>query len=262
MDGTGSALDNAIETEVMTVAAKTTTGGAGTGINLLEASVVAVDTVASFSVNRVALDASTGTAATTTAGLSDLVTAGNGNIVLETLAGTITLNEGTGGIANAAVSANGSGNVRVEAQDPGTDVLVNAQILSGTGNLTLRGGRNVTFAGTGNVIVGANPGTIDVQAVTGTVDQGATLTLQTDQANILVVAAVDAKLGVLDARKNTDRTGGVLTNQASWGNVGVTATGGSILDNKARAGTAENLWAKTTRLEAKTNLGQIGRAHV
>ncbi|MCC5833759.1 MAG: hypothetical protein JJU20_03415, partial [Opitutales bacterium] len=165
----GEDTDNAIETELSTMSAVTTAGGIGSSIHIVESTDIAVDTVSTFSTHRVAGDATTSD--TTVESLSDLVTAGNGNIILQTLSGNITLNEGVGGIADAAVSANGSGNVLIEALDLSTDITVNARILSDSGNISIIAGRDVSFATTGNVVIANAPGTIDVEAVTGSIDQ-------------------------------------------------------------------------------------------
>ncbi len=60
-----------------------------------------------------------------------LTTAGNGNIVLQTLTGSITLNDGTASADNMVVSADGTGNLLIEAADAAGDITVNADLLSG-----------------------------------------------------------------------------------------------------------------------------------
>ena len=67
----------------------------------------------------------------------DLTTLGsNGHIVLSTTDGSIVINEGIDN--DTGVSANGAGNVLLEANGEGRDITVNADITSSTGHLTLR----------------------------------------------------------------------------------------------------------------------------
>ena len=87
------------------------------GVYLRETDALVVDDVG-LSVNRVAADATTSTTLSTDALQSDVrTTASNGNIVLRTNAGSITLNDGTvlagGGVGtdDQAVVAHGTGNV-------------------------------------------------------------------------------------------------------------------------------------------------------
>ncbi|HEY4752651.1 MAG TPA: hypothetical protein VIH37_05150, partial [Candidatus Limnocylindrales bacterium] len=217
----GAGVDNAIETEVIALAAQTTANGGG--IDLRDLTDVTIDTVGPIGISTLSA-AGVASAYNDTNALSDLTSTANGSIVLRTVNGAITLNDG----ANAngtAVSANGSGNVRIEAGGATSDVTVNAQILSGSGNITAIAGRSVSQQA--NLIVAANPGTIEVVATAGTITMGATVVAQTGGANIRYAAGLDITLGVLDARTNADRTGGTLAQQSDattpWGSVSVVA---------------------------------------
>ncbi|MEI7786780.1 MAG: hypothetical protein WCK08_20510, partial [Betaproteobacteria bacterium] len=116
--GVGGASD-ALETTVSTL-----TGAAGSsGMFVLESNALTVGAV-SVTVNRLS---STGSSGTKTSSQSDLpTTAGNGAIVLRTSAGSITLSDGdTDGVA---ISANGSGNIFIQALGAATDITASADI--------------------------------------------------------------------------------------------------------------------------------------
>ena len=85
-------LANPLETEVLTLAAQTIQWRRHQYIELIG---LTVDTVASFSVNRVAADATTDTSSTTNAALSDVRTSVDGSIVLTLVSGDLVLNDGT-----------------------------------------------------------------------------------------------------------------------------------------------------------------------
>ena len=76
----------------------------------------------------------------TTASLEDLSTTTDGPIKLVSLAGTLTIDGGAGG---PGVSAGGSGDVLLEARGATSDVVINADVVSGTGNVTLDAGNNL-----------------------------------------------------------------------------------------------------------------------
>ncbi|MGB7957718.1 MAG: hypothetical protein WCF77_02650, partial [Minisyncoccia bacterium] len=244
----GSGSNNPVVTEVITVAAVTDSAAAG-DVNLLEDTGITVGTVAPFTANVVAEDASTSTTSTTS--LSGLTTtAGSaGSIVLVTTDGTITV--------STPVAAGGSGNVLIEAQGTNSDVLDNAAIGSVSGDIEVSAARNATFAGTGNVTVTNAGGTIDVVAVSGAISQLATLKAQTDGSNISFTAGTNIVLGIVDARVTSDQ-GGTLTSQSSWGNVALTATGGTITNAQTRVASSTNVYANNLRLESSGGLGVLG----
>ena len=238
----GASVDP-IQTELSTVAAETTNAG---GISLLERTAVAVDTVAAIATNRVAADTTTSTTSTTTTALSDLATAGNGSIVLVTVNGTITLNDGTAPADGNAVNANGTGNVLVQAQGAGASVVANASVVSGSGNITILGAAAVTFNATGTGIL-TGGGTVDVEAGTSAITFDATSLVSTVQS-----ASSGGAVRMLAATNVT--LGGVTAGTA---NVSVTATSGTIYN--AGNGTYEqNVVAAGLRLNAGTGVGLSG----
>ena len=58
----------------------------------------------------------------------------DGPVKLVSLAGSLTIN---GGSDSVGVSANGAGDVLLEARGATSDVVINADVVSGTGNVTL-----------------------------------------------------------------------------------------------------------------------------
>ena len=110
-------------------------GTPSVGLYLTEDNGVTVDTV------TVSVTDFNGDATTTSLkdnSQSDLVTGNNGNIVLVTVGGNIILNDGTDvtigttevNTDGTAVLANGTGSILIDAQGTGTDLTVNADILS------------------------------------------------------------------------------------------------------------------------------------
>lgn len=108
-------------------------------------------TVAGVQVQRVA---ATGLAvadpAVTPASLTGLTTsAANGSIVLYTLNGVLTVDQ--------AISAIGSGNVRIETRSTGAndkDVVLNATVSSGSGSLSIIANNSLTQSAAGDLQTG------------------------------------------------------------------------------------------------------------
>ncbi|MCP4100361.1 MAG: hypothetical protein GY750_02880, partial [Lentisphaerae bacterium] len=107
----------------------------------------------------------------TASSLEDLSTDTDGPVKLVSLAGSITITGGSGG---PGVSANGSGDVLLEAAQ---DVITNADVISGTGNITLDAGNDldvnaaVTSGGSGTIyLTSVSNTTIDSQLTSNTGD--------------------------------------------------------------------------------------------
>jgi hypothetical protein len=123
---------NAIETTVGVLSARAGSGG----INLLESDALTLGVV-QVTVQRVDV----GGAGTSRVGVaqSDLVTSGNGNIVLRTVNGSITLTDGGNG-DGLAVRADGSGEVSIDVGGASSSVVSTgggAGIASGSGQITV-----------------------------------------------------------------------------------------------------------------------------
>jgi hypothetical protein len=207
------ASTNALETQVGTLSAR----AAGGGVFVLEQDAVTVGDV-SVQASRVAANgASSSTPASGDATQSDLrTTSGGGSIVLRTADGSITLANGTAPGQpgdSASVSADGAGTVLIEAQGENADVMVAADIASGSGDVSVIASGGVSFTGTADIRSGGT-GTIDVQATGGSIGMADGSLFDAGSGDVRLLALGDVTLG------------GVLTT----GNVGVTATTGSILD--------------------------------
>ena len=142
----------------------------GGGIALVSDQGVTVGTVSVVS-NKVS---TTGTTSPITDGAqSGLVSASNGNISLQATSGDITLTPAGGN----AIAAQGSGNVLVDALNPAGNVNAFAGITSGTGNVDVEAGDNITLYTANSAaaqIVTALPGLVTVHAINGTVFSGGT----------------------------------------------------------------------------------------
>ena len=77
----------------------------------------------------------------TLATLEDLQTSSNGPIKLVSEDGTVTIEPGADN--TFGVSADGTGNVLLEARGAGSDLIINAAVLSGSGQVTLNAGDDV-----------------------------------------------------------------------------------------------------------------------
>ncbi|WP_324726004.1 hypothetical protein [Actomonas aquatica] len=223
--GIGGATTH-LETAVDTLTARATSGG----IYLTETDSLVIDDVA-VSIEQVGTDATTATV--NDVAQSDVITtAGNGAIVLST-GGDLTLNDGTAAADNTALSAHGTGNVLL--QTSAGSITANADLLSGTGHVTLTSADSITFTATADL---RTAGTITLTAQTGAITQA-------DDSRIASTA------GAIQLSAATDITLGGLT---TTGNVAVTATTGSILDAGDAFG-GEDILASGLRLWAGTGIG-------
>ena len=116
-----------------------------------------------------------------------LTTAGDGFVVLRTTAGSLTLDDGTASADGVAVSAHGSGNVLVQAQGASSDVLVNADVKSTSGHVTVKAPANLVMAASTNVVT-AGTGSLDLLAGTGSFRMAASARIATVDGDIRVQA--------------------------------------------------------------------------
>ena len=190
----------------------------------------------SVTVQRVGTDA-VGTATTDDA-LADLTTAGmNGNIVLESTTGDITLTDGTfvwmPMTPGDAVNANGEGNVRIAAL--AGSVTAQADVRSADGNLTVFGAQNVAQEAGVDLVTAA--GSIDIEGTAGSVTMNDTATAQSASADVRVVAGTDVAIGNLQTATNVSVTAGGAITDAGDVNIDVMAAGLRISANGAGTGT-------------------------
>ena len=220
---------NAVETEVGTVTvAIVAADPADSGtVNIYESTDVVVGTVGSVVVHRVAADGSTSDVPVGEASQSDLVSDSDGSIELTTIDGTVTID---GGGDATGVESDGDGAVLLKAQGAGKDVLIDADVVSNTGTLTV-----ISAGGDVRMAIGA--------------------ALVSDGRDIAVEAATDIVVGLVDGRTTADRDGS-MDEQGSWGTVSMTATAGGITD-AASADAAVDIYAAGVRLTARTNVGEL-----
>ena len=248
----GDGTDNAIEISATTLTARTTAGGS---IHI-SALALRVDTVASFSVNRVAASTSTSTSATTVAAQSDVRTSGNGHIILRS-AVNATLNGGlSDSFSGIAVSAGGTGNILIHVITGNSGINVNAAVQSESGNISIRTGNRISAAGSGNIRVLEGAGSIDLDAGIGTFTQSSNLTVQTAGGNITLRGNGNITIGIIDARTNADRSASSLDQQGNWGAVGI-HSGNTIIDAKSNSATAVNIFANQAILIGVNGIGQL-----
>jgi hypothetical protein len=215
------------------VAVLSALAGAG-GISVQEATGVTVDQVAPVTVNQVRSDATT-TAVQDAAAQSDLTTSpgSGGTIVLVTVNGSLTINDGDGN--SVGVSADGAGNVLLQAGGAGAVATANTEIVSGSGHITVVGAQDVNLTAGANLITSGS-GTVDVEAGSGSITMDSNSLISTGSGNLRLLGAVNVTLGGL----------------GTTGNVGVTAGTGSILNG---GNTYANVTASGLRLTAGGTIG-------
>jgi hypothetical protein len=264
---------NAIETTVTTLTARATSGG----VYLLETDGLTVDDV-SVTTQRVGTDASTGTSGSSDAVQADVITTGgNGSIDLRTLNGSITLGDGTVPDDDTAVSAHGSGTVFLKAQGDDTDVVVSADIRSGSGTITVHAARSIAIGAAASV-GNQGAGTLELFAATGGLTMAGQSALATGGGAILVGAASGAILMQPDARMES--VGGNVSLRAdrgvelgvidasiagqpsnAGGTVSLRSDGGGSRIVSAQAATGINVRAAALKMQGYgLKLGETGRA--
>ncbi|MFZ4860423.1 MAG: beta strand repeat-containing protein, partial [Desulfuromonadaceae bacterium] len=224
---------NHLETTITTLSARATSGG----IYLLESDTLAVGDV-SDTTNRVASDATTATTSSSDATQSDVRTAsGNGNIVIRTTNGNIDLNGGTVLVGletlvnNTTISADGSGNILIQALGTNADITANADITSVSGNISIMAGQSITFAT--NADIRTTVGTIDLEAGVGSANGNASITMSA--TSLFTTSDVNGDVRLL--ADNNVVVGDIVV---TTGDVAVTATAGSISDADALVGSAND----------------------
>lgn len=225
---------NKIETGVSTLAAD---GGAG-GMFIENSGAVSIDDVSTVSADLVNAQGGV-TAAASAAGLSDLVSSG-GNIVLVS-DDTITVNDGSNPGDSIGVNASGAGEILLMTMGTG-NIALNAGVVSGTGNISVRGADSVSQGVDGDITT-AGAGTIDVEALSGSVAMTNGAVASTAGGNIKYFGGVDVTLGQLNAGS---------------GDVSVKADTGSIIDSDAGDDSNVDIVGTNARLEAGNGIGLAG----
>ncbi|NBS66459.1 MAG: hypothetical protein EBT33_19330, partial [Betaproteobacteria bacterium] len=245
---------NAIETTVDTLSVIVR---GSDGVNVVETDALAIGNVASLVDSTQAVSVQTvGANATTSASgeatQSDVVTLGtngaNGSIVVRTVAGTLTLSEGSATSdldSDAAVVANGAGNILLQAGGVGADLIAqaNADVQSTTGHITLKAARAVDFqAGTDVLTAGA--GSLDLLATGGSFTMAADASLGTVNGDIRIAGGSDVSHRV---------SVGVI--RATNANVSITASG-SVLDSDSVTAQADDATVDIEALGLRVDAGK------
>src|SRR6185436_19188657 len=119
---------------------------------------------------------------------------GDGSIVIQTLAGSLTINDGTASANNIGVNASGTGNVLLKAFGTTSDIVIDGDVLSGTGNVSVQAVRQVNFNSGADIRTGGT-GTIDVEAGTGNVVMNDNSLFLAGSGDVRILAALSVTLG-------------------------------------------------------------------
>jgi hypothetical protein len=166
----------------------------------------------------------------------DLSTQGsNGHIVLLADNGGIVLNGGSDGVA---VNANGSGSILIDAQGGGSDLAINADILSTTGHITLKAADSISLAASVDITT-SSAGSTSLNAETGSLTMHGTTNITAANSSLRVSADGDITLGNMTATS-----------------VSIVSVSGSILN---AADSTKNVSATHLRLDAEQAIGAANR---
>ncbi len=215
-NGTPDLNLNAINTNVAVLAASSKDG-----IYIEESNDLTIDHIVEVRVQLTAQQANFNSTETAlhvvraAAVLEDLTTIGNGAIKVVTLDGTIIVNRGVS--TDAGIIANGAGDVLIEARGAGHDIVLNADVMSASGHITIDSAdsvvinNDITTSQNGSVYVVAHNNSITVNNANAN-----SIGIATQGGDILLEAATDVTLNA------------TLTSSA--GNVGLRA-GTSVFQN-------------------------------
>ncbi|HEY1173520.1 MAG TPA: hypothetical protein VGH19_19300 [Verrucomicrobiae bacterium] len=236
--GGGIGLSNA-ELEI-TVATISLVAGSG-GVNLVETDNL---TIGSVTVAYNMVQSGGSVVPGTDGAQSDIVS--SGNVAITTVNGTITLTDGsdTDGVA---LITTGAANILLKAQGSASNLVLNSDVRSGSGDITLSGSVNATFAAGADITTGG--GVISVEAVMGSVMMADSASMVSGGGNIRVTAMNNVMIGLLDGR-----TGGA---QTTWANVFVQAATGGISDAGSSGSTTVRIYGQGVSLQAARNIGGI-----
>ncbi|WP_159435506.1 filamentous hemagglutinin N-terminal domain-containing protein [Ectothiorhodosinus mongolicus] len=229
-EGAIGASDSHLTTSVDTVSALAATGS----IFVTEANGVTVDSVA---VTVRDFNANASTTEVADALQSDLTTGDDGDIVLVATLGDIVLNDGTATNAGQAVSADGSGSVRLEATAGSLTANAGADILSGSGDITLRAGEGISLGANVDVVT-ASLGTISINAVGGALTMAGNSNVTASGSSARLAADGDLTVGNVTASNVSLVSGGAIINAAD---------------------SIKNVTATNLRLQAQDSIGVAGR---
>ncbi|MCC5833380.1 MAG: hypothetical protein JJU20_01490, partial [Opitutales bacterium] len=187
-------------------------------------------TIGTVTVTVTGFNADATTTTVTDAAQSGLNTGADGNIVLVSSGGTITVDE--------AISAGGSGNILLDARGAGSDLTINHNISSDTGHISLKAANNISLAADRSVST-ATSGTISLTAIAGSLSMHGTASITASESSLRLSAHDNITLGNLTAA-----------------DVSVLSSAGAILN---AVDSSKNVTATNLRLEAHGTIGTADR---
>jgi hypothetical protein len=225
---TGGGTDNAVETEVVSLAALSAAGS----VNLVDRSGLALEEVSGFDVQNVSADGSA-SPADPLGNLEDVRTSGAGDIVVRTLSGDLRVLGGSSTQA-VGVAVSGSGNLLMEARE---NLTAAASVLAAGGHVSLRTVSGaIRFEGAAGVQTG-QAGSVDLKAAT-ILDMSPLSNVEAGMADVRLEAAQSVVLG------------GVVKTS---GNVSILSLSGPVIDGDEGAQT--DVEAVGLRLFAGAGIG-------
>jgi hypothetical protein len=222
-------------------------GGNG-GINVENQGITIIDTIPEVVVQRVQGDGST--LSTTNAAVSDLVTTNNGGVGLSTVNGTIVISDGLSPSNQVGIHADGTGTVCVVANGTNSSLIIDADVTSGSGDISLIADKSVivnsnateiSTGGRGSIALWADQdgdGVGDFLQLTGT--------LKTQSGNIYV------------AGENIKQYGGSIV--TVFGNISLKAANKLQLTRKGKVTSYFGgivMEAKSVKIDGKVKGGSV-----
>ncbi|WP_281648028.1 LEPR-XLL domain-containing protein [Parendozoicomonas sp. Alg238-R29] len=222
--GTGIGKNNSLEIATDKLAVRT----GQDGVSLLEDDDVAIDTLAAIHVDRVNIDGST--AAVTDESLSDIVTRSNGSVDLETVDGSIRVFDGGSPDNKAGIYADGSGDIRLDANGVGQDVIIEreTQVSSQRGSVEITAADSIVLDNNAEVSIeeAAQYQSLTLTAEAGSVTQRQDSKISTYDSSVGITAKNDvvqmsgADIAITETSQNNSldivaETGSVLQRESS-----------------------------------------------
>lgn len=177
---------NALESDVTTLAALV---GGRDGVYVREQDGLRIGDTNAVVTQTVQADGSL--VALTVGSESDVLTSGsaeaNGSIVVEVLAGDLTVSDGSAALVGVGVQAHGIGNIRLSALGSGASLYMStgADVVSAGGHITLMSAETVDLGSAVDVST-QGIGSVDISAVAGDVLMTATSTVNTVNGDIRI----------------------------------------------------------------------------
>jgi hypothetical protein len=214
------------------------------GVYVLESDSLIVQAV-DVRVTRVHLDSTTQIISPVALGNASL----SGPFKIETLAGDLQVD---GAISSA-------GNVLLAAGGPGSSVILNQEVVSSLGAITIQATANILQNANLSITLGTDPlnHSVYLRALSGSILMNGTAETTTAGGNVIAEAFADVVLGIIDAQSGeiSVTAGGDILDGQNDTIVRDPSTGFAILGGDSRV---ENLTAAAVRLVAGGSIGALG----